>query len=365
MTSDIAVLIPAYKPEPSLVTLVRQLRRQALCVVVVDDGSGCAYEEPFRLAAEAGCVVLTHPQNSGKGRALKTGIRYLHEKGYAGVVTADADGQHTLSDILRVRACLAKTPDSLILGARSVREMPPRSRLGNSLTRFLFATLYDLPLCDTQTGLRGIPLGSIAPQLLALAGERYEYETNLLIHAKALFAQVLEVPIETIYLNHNAASHFNAVRDGLKIYRLLFSSLPTFLLSSLLAFGMDFLLFSGFYYALHWGTVVSTVCARCLSATANYQINRRFVFRNAGRRYTLLRYFLLAVCLLFLNSVLMLLLVDGLKLPAVWGKLIVESSLYCVSYLVQSKLAAKDSQNAACACSDASDTCVPPKNETK
>ena len=364
MNPDIAILIPAYKPEPSMVDLVQLLRQEELCVVVVDDGSGTAYEDLFRLAAEAGCVVLTHPHNSGKGSALKTGIRYLHENGYTGVVTADADGQHTLPDILRVLDSLAQAPDSLVLGVRSVQQMPPRSRFGNSLTRFLFATLYDLPLCDTQTGLRGIPIENICPQLLGLSGDRYEYETNLLIHAKTLFAQVLEVPIETIYLNNNAASHFNAVRDGLKIYRLLFSSLPTFLLSSLLAFSVDFLLFSVFYYVLHWSTVFSTVGARILSATMNYQVNRRFVFCNAGQSYTLLRYFSLAVCLLFLNSICMLFLVDGLKLPAVWGKLIVETTLYFVSYLVQSKLAAKTSKNAALTYSTVPDACMS-KNEAE
>ncbi len=77
----------------------------------------------------------------------------------AGVVTADADGQHAPEDIERVADVLAAQPEALVLGARSFGDdVPLRSRFGNILTRGIMHALLGRKLTDTQTGLRGIPV---------------------------------------------------------------------------------------------------------------------------------------------------------------------------------------------------------------
>lgn len=99
------ILIPALAPGAELIDYLQALSDAQLGqLVVVDDGSGPDYAPIFALAAQIpGCTVLRHEQNRGKGDALKTGLRYFQElpdrSEYNGVVTADADGQHSVADV--------------------------------------------------------------------------------------------------------------------------------------------------------------------------------------------------------------------------------------------------------------------------
>ena len=338
------VLIPAYQPDEKLLALARALSARGLETVVVNDGSTTGVEVFDALDSVEGVTVLGYEANRGKGHALKMGFSHMAERGFDAAVTADADGQHTPEDIARVMDALAREPEKLVLGMRDVSQMPPKSKTGNSLTRTLFRVLYGIDLKDTQTGLRGVPLNAAnTAALLALAGERYEYEMEMLIESPSLFpAGVTELPIETVYIDDNSSSHFRPLRDGAKIYAVLFRKLPAFLLSSLLAFGIDYALFNLLYYVVFGGkllSAVSTVGARAVSGTCNYFINRRFVFGGAGERYTFWNYWKLALGILAVNLAVMYLLVDALRLPAFAMKLAVEALMYLVSFVVQNKWA--------------------------
>ena len=164
----------------------------------------------FQQLEQMGVPVLRHPQNCGKGRALKTGIAHMAREGFQAVITADADGQHSIDDICRIAQALAEHPSQLVMGARDIAQMVPRSRAGNSITQKLFRILHGISLQDTQTGLRGIPLTPDSmPALLELAGDRYEYEMEMLLNSRLLFPDgILEIPIQTIYLDQNQSSHF-------------------------------------------------------------------------------------------------------------------------------------------------------------
>lgn len=163
--------------------------------------------------------VLTHSVNRGKGAALKTGFDYLAD---VNIITADADGQHTPEDIVRIAEALKTYEHGLVLGVRSFTgKVPFRSRFGNWWTRIWFFVLTRLWVRDTQTGLRGIP-AALLPRVSALEGERYEYEMVMLADAKRHPMRPLQIPIETIYLNDNSASHFSPLKDTVRIYRALF-----------------------------------------------------------------------------------------------------------------------------------------------
>lgn len=170
--------------------LVEELAAHTARVVVVDDGSTDAHTPIFRRLSEiSGVTVQRHAVNLGKGAALKTGfnqlLTYLPE--IKGAVTADADGQHLPSDILRIAAELSHTPESLILGVRlrHERDAPLRSRLGNRITRILVRLLMGKNLADTQTGLRGVPR-SLMKRLLAIPSAGYDFELDMLVASKHL-----------------------------------------------------------------------------------------------------------------------------------------------------------------------------------
>lgn len=332
------VLIPAYEPGEALPALTRALMDKGVPVVVVNDGSATGLEYFERIRAQ-GAVVLEHGENLGKGRALKTGLAWMAEQGYEGVVTADADGQHSLEDILRVARALAGGTRRLVLGIRDVSRMPNRSRTGNRLTRTLFRLLYGIKLQDTQTGLRGIPLtGENRSGLLSLTGERYEYEMEMLIEAGELFpAGIQELEIETIYLeDSDTSSHFRPLADGARIYSVLFRHFPRFFLSSILAFLVDYSLFNLLYYLLFHRSVPAAVLARVVSAGVNYTVNRKLVF---GSSYHLLGYVKICLVILLAGSGLMYLLVDCLSLPAFLVKPLVDCGLYVLSFAAQNRMA--------------------------
>lgn len=332
------VLIPAYEPGEALPALTRALMDKGVPVVVVNDGSATGLEYFERIRAQ-GAVVLEHGENLGKGRALKTGLAWMAEQGYEGVVTADADGQHSLEDILRVARALADGTRRLVLGIRDISRMPNRSRTGNCLTRTLFRLLYGIKLQDTQTGLRGIPLtGENRSGLLSLTGERYEYEMEMLIEAGELFpAGIQELEIETIYLeDSDTSSHFRPLADGARIYSVLFRHFPRFFLSSILAFLVDYSLFNLLYYLLFHRSVPAAVLARVVSAGVNYTVNRKLVF---GSSYHLLGYVKICLVILLAGSGLMYLLVDCLSLPAFLVKPLVDCGLYVLSFAAQNRMA--------------------------
>lgn len=219
------VLIPAYEPDEHLVGLVNDIVEAdpTQRIVVVDDGSGRAYQPVFDAVRSGGAEVIAHLVNRGKGAALRTGFAHI-AAAHPGddVVTADCDGQHTLVDIRSVAVALAERPGALVLGARSFRGgMPWRSRIGNDATKHLFRMITGRRLADTQTGLRGYS-SALLPWLATIEGDHFEYELEVLLEATRSEVPLHEVPIEAIYLSGNRSSHFRPVCDSVRVYLPLF-----------------------------------------------------------------------------------------------------------------------------------------------
>ena len=129
--SKAVVLIPAYKPDERLIDLTRELLGKGLRVMLVDDGGQETFKHIFDSCRELGAKVAIHAVNMGKGRALKTGINacMLEWPDMSGIVTADADGQHTPTDILRLVDAMHEHPDTLILGSRAFTGNVPKKSL--------------------------------------------------------------------------------------------------------------------------------------------------------------------------------------------------------------------------------------------
>lgn len=157
---DAVVLIPSLEPDERLSRYVAALLEKGFeHIVVVDDGSGPDYRPIFdALAAMPGCEVARHEVNRGKGAALKTGYALIAERfpACSGVITADADGQHTVEDVWRLAEALTRGGRKLYLGSRdfSLPHVPKKSRYGNWITSGVFRLFYGQWLPDTQTGLR-------------------------------------------------------------------------------------------------------------------------------------------------------------------------------------------------------------------
>lgn len=342
---DIPVIIPAYEPSERLVQLIQRLKQEKIAhIVVTDDGSGAFYRPIFeQVEAIEGCVVLHHAVNLGKGRALKTAFNYCLTAfpKMLGCITADSDGQHTVEGILNCMKALCEHPDALILGCRDfdAKGVPARSSFGNKCTRKVFRYLLGLSVTDTQTGLRAIP-ASFMSYLMNVKGERFEYETNMLIETKNLQIPIVEVTVDTIYIEENKSSHFNPIKDSMRIY----SVFGKFLFSSLSSSVVDLLLFSLFCGMLREGGTVAgisyivqaTVLARVLSAVYNFMINYKVVFKSSsGITVTAVKYCLLAVCQMLCSAFLVDFLFGMIGGYEVAVKMVVDVLLFFLSFVIQ------------------------------
>lgn len=355
---DIPVIIPAYEPDDKLITLLHALHKTGIRhIVVVDDGSGAEYEEIFVQAAQIdNCTVLYHAVNLGKGRALKTAFNYcLREFGQmCGCVTADSDGQHMPEDIIACMRALWENPKSLVLGCRDfdASEVPIRSSFGNKATRNVFRFLLGISVSDTQTGLRAIP-DFFMRELMQVKGERFEYETNMLIETKNLNIPILEVPVKTVYIEENRTSHFNPIKDSARIYmvfgKFLFSSLSSSVLD-LLLFHMSCTLYRPMDGKIRFVSyiVAATVFARVISAVYNFLINYRVVFKSEEKlAVTAGKYFLLAVCQMMCSAFLVNIIYGIVGGTEVFVKMPVDILLFFISFVIQREFVYRKKGNPA------------------
>lgn len=223
---NLAIVLPSLDPDSKFSGVVQGLADAGFQhIVIVDDGSDEAHQGPFREAERLPCChVLHHGVNKGKGRALKTAFGYVLESlpEVLGVITIDGDGQHLLPDIIACGERMLKEADRVVLGCRDFDApgVPPRSVAGNKTTSRLFRLFYNIRLSDTQTGLRAIPRRYLE-RFLSIEGERFEYETNMLLEMKRWKIAFSEQPIATVYDPEDYSSHYNAVKDSMRIFRIM------------------------------------------------------------------------------------------------------------------------------------------------
>ena len=341
----ITVLIPVYQPDSRLVDLVSAYAQAGLSVLVVDDGSTDACEYFEEAARVPGVEVIRTNKNYGKGESTKRGIEHLVKHASAGtepaIITASMFRQHSVEDVLAVKACLEANPHSLVLGVRDVDHMKGSHGMGNRITRTVTKALYGVAVSDAQTSLRGFSLWA-ADKLLAMRGKRYDYDMSILLGSGEVFESVEEVPVQVSSDKEHYSRPFRPVRDSARIYAILLRHFPKFIMSSFSSYLVDYLLFSLLYAVVGLWAVWATVLARVFSASMNYAINRYFVFGGQGKRYTPLRFFTLAACILAASSLSMAVLSDVLGLPGMVVKPVVDLLLYFVNFTVQTNFAKKE-----------------------
>jgi len=336
---DIIVLVPALDPNKEIMTtFMEKLIKVFPNIVVVNDGSKKEYDDFFKSFEKKKITVLKNHINYGKGRSLKTALNYILNTypDAKAIVTADSDGQHSVDDILKVGKETIKHQDSYVLGCRDFKQsnVPFKSRYGNIITRNIFKIFVGLNISDTQTGLRGMSL-KVAKEFLATPGERFEYETNTLLECKEKNIPIKEVTIETIYIDDNSESHFNPIKDSIRIYKLFIK----YILSAVSSFILDILLFALFMKVLPSSIknkiIVSTILARVISSLYNYMINSKLVFKNQPR-FAIVKYFILVIVQMFASGF----IVDTLsknvfKFSPTLIKVIVDSVIFIVNFFIQ------------------------------
>lgn len=298
---NVSVILPSFNPTEKLIKAIEALTASGFDdIIVINDGS--ENTEIFdKVSSMPNTEVISHPENMGKGQALKTGFEYFlkNRPQKTGVVTTDDDMQHRAEDILRCSVEMEKS-GLAVFGARSFKskEIPPKSRIGNNITAFTFRFFCGIKITDTQTGLRAIPKEYL-PLLSEVNGSRFEYETNMLLAMKENNLGFKELPITTIYSDNNAGTHFRPIRDSIKIYTVILKYILSSLLSSVIDLAGFTLLNLMLPESMDEGLRIftATACARIVSSAVNYTVNRRRVFKSKSRlKSSIIKYYILSIC---------------------------------------------------------------------
>ena len=346
--SRISVVLPSLDPDEKLIAVIDGLLEHGFSdIILVNDGSKQENMHYFTdLAAQHPEITLLHHEvNKGKGAALKNAFRWFLENRPEGlgVVTVDGDNQHHPAD---TRACCEHMLETghTVLGCRDFNQadVPARSSFGNKTTSVIFKIFVGMTISDTQTGLRAIPR-KVLEQLVDVYGDRFEYETNMLLAFKTKGIVFDEVKIRTVYIEENKSSHFRVIHDSWRIYKLILAHFFRYTLSSIASFVVDssmvFLLtrFLGSILVDPLLSGVSTVGARVISSLVNFFMNKKLVFQtNVSTGKAMLRYYALAIPQLILQWVLNqgLYTLLGITEQQAGARTVIHILVMCILFLV-------------------------------
>ena len=208
----IAVAIPAYDAVHTVGAVVARTLALVQDVLVIDDGSSDGTAEAARAA---GAQVHRLSENHGKGNALREAFAILFARGFAAVVTVDADGQHVPEEIPRLLA--AAHDADLVLGTRDhlFAEMSPVRRTANRLSSQAISVAAGRHISDVQTGFRLYTKGLI--DRTGFPESRFEAESAVVVRAVRLGLRVRTTPVRLAVADGRASSHFRPLVDSLRI----------------------------------------------------------------------------------------------------------------------------------------------------
>ena len=313
--------------------MVDELLSKHYEVVVVNDGSPSEFDMVFSCLNKK-VHLLKNAINLGKGASLKYGLNYILTtfSSLTCIITLDCDGQHSIEDVCKLKqAFLTNDNLDLVLGVRTFEgKIPLRSSFGNKTTRLLFQTMFGTNIQDTQSGLRLLS-PSFARTMLRNPYNGYEFEMQMLIESCNKGLRILQVPIQAIYINNNASSHFNPIFDSLSIYFVLFRHIGNSLLTALI----DYVVFV-ISFTLGASLLVCMVSGRIVAGSFNFIVGKHFVFKTkANLKFELISYTILTIVLMCISMQGIAFISHYSGISEVIIKPICELTIFAISFLVQ------------------------------
>lgn len=213
----VTVVIPALNEAANLPTVLASLPGDVFEVVLVDGRSQDGTIDIARRCRPD--VRIVEQTGHGKGNALLEG--FAAARGEI-IVMFDADGSAKGDEIPRFVQALREGADlakgSRFTGDGGSADITVSRRLGNRVLRGIVNLLFHTRYTDLCYGFNAI--WSRCVPSLDLESTGFEFETLLNIRAAKAGLDVCEVPS---YENQrlNGTSNLNAVRDGVRILRLI------------------------------------------------------------------------------------------------------------------------------------------------
>lgn len=274
----ICILIPVYNHGDALVGTLENLSRQSLPTIVVDDGSDDHNREIIAgLVLKHDLILVTLPENRGKGAAVQAGFLEAAQRGFTHALQVDADGQHNLDDIGLLLDMAWERPDALISGEPEFDESaPPSRRYGRNITTFWVAVeTLSLQIRDAMCGFRVYPLEPCLQLIEKRAlGPRMEFDIEIAVRLHWRGVPFMTIPTKVVY-PEGGTSHFRVVVDNWRITRthtrLFFGMLLRLPLLVMRKLGMD---------RRHWSALEERGAVLGMKILfAGYKVFGRWVFR--------------------------------------------------------------------------------------
>jgi glycosyltransferase involved in cell wall biosynthesis len=206
---NVCALIAAFNEAPTIRAVAGGIREHVTHVVVVDDGSA---DDTAGAAAAVGAEVVKHPDNRGKGAAIRSGLDAVLPRPFTHVLFLDGDGQHDPHDAPVLIAAAKATGADLVIGERpfSKETMPTSRYYTNTISSWVISRVFvGTTVADAQSGYRLVKTDAL--RTLTLSARGYEIETEMLIKLARRGARVARVRISLHY--GNARSKLRPIRD--------------------------------------------------------------------------------------------------------------------------------------------------------
>jgi glycosyltransferase involved in cell wall biosynthesis len=193
----LSVIVPVYNERNTVVEVLRRIRAAALPVpleiIVVNDGSTDGTGQVLAALEDSTTRVLTHPENRGKGAAIKTG---LDKASGDLVLICDADLEYDPDDWPRMIDPVLEGKASVVYGSRLRGEgttMRQSSWIGNRLLVFFTNVLYRSTLSDIETGSKLFDRSVLDG--IELRAEGFDFEPEITAKLLRRRVRIYEVPI--------------------------------------------------------------------------------------------------------------------------------------------------------------------------
>jgi dolichol-phosphate mannosyltransferase len=214
--------------------------------------------------------------------------------------------------------------------------------------KLLYHMLMGVRLNDPLSGVFGIPDLRVR-QCLEIGSDGYAYATSMTMSFEKI--GFLQVPVSYANYEEGVEPAFRKIPDTIRILYTIFKKFIVYSITSVGASILDVIMFGIFHSITFRGNpmaiIYSTVCARVISASVNYLLTKHFVFhfksdsaqettRSAGA-------FFLLSAMQCICSALVVSAVKALLGGSATGiKVLVDTTLFFVSYKLQHKFIFKD-----------------------
>lgn len=228
----LSIIVPVFNEENTILEVIKRLLNMRLSkvdreIIIVDDGSTDSTRESLKKIKSQEIKIIYHKKNSGKGAAVKTGI-----KNATGdyIIIQDADLEYHPKYINSLLEPILRKNAEVVYGTR-LNRMPHLKKeekkhlfilhyFGNRFLSLVTSILYGQWITDMETGYKLFPIKAV--KKIKLNARGFEFEPEITSKLLKQGYRIKEVSISVNPRGYDEGKKLNTVRDGSKALWYLF-----------------------------------------------------------------------------------------------------------------------------------------------